>query len=116
VAGVVLVLIFGGPILTSGLNNKQMEEAITALTKGNSFLIFNMIIGSLTTVLGGYIAGRVAKREIYLNSGVIGLVGIAFGIMFGDHYPTWYNLAAFITVVPLALAGGYLAKPKQLNA
>jgi hypothetical protein len=63
--------------------------------------------------VGGYIAARVARKEIYLNSGIIGILGIVLGVMLAARYPIWFNVSGFLTVVPAALAGGHLAKPKQ---
>ena len=112
VAGVVLVLIFGGHLFKSGITNQQLEEAMTVVAQGNNFLISSLIIGTLTTVLGGYIAARVARKEVYLNSGIVGLFGIFSGVFLAGGYPIWFNVAAFLTVVPAALTGGHLAKSK----
>jgi hypothetical protein len=113
IVAVVLMIIFGGHVFKSGMPAQQMAEALTAVARGNDFLIASLILGTLTTVVGGYIAARIAKKEIYLNSGIVGIIGMVLGVFLGGQSPMWFNAAGFLTTVPAALAGGYLAKLRQ---
>ena len=113
IVAVVLMIIFGGHVFKSGMPAQQMAEALTAVARGNDFLIASLILGTLTTVVGGYIAARIAKKEIYLNSGIVGLIGMVLGVFLGGQSPMWFNAAGFLTTVPAALVGGYLAKSRQ---
>jgi hypothetical protein len=71
---------------------------------------------TLSTVVGGYIAARVAKEAIYLNSGMFGVIGISIGLLVGGEYlsgeyPLWFTVLGYISITPSALLGGYLAGP-----
>lgn len=109
-ATIILAIVFEKQVVKTGMTNQQVAEAMAGVSRGMDFLIASLVIGTLTTVVGGYIAARVAKKNFYLNSSIIGFIGIVLGIVFSGSSPVWLNVAAFITVIPAALAGGLIAK------
>lgn len=79
---------------------------------GASVLISSLILGFGFTVLGGYVAGRVAKQSEILHGGIVGAIGILFSL-FTISYPLWYNIVAIIGIVPFGIIGGLLARKRH---
>ena len=98
VLGTASVALFAGNIPEASLN---------ALETNTGLLLFIMIFGTLSTVIGGFIAARVAKEEIYLNSGMVGVIGIVLGLLVGGEYPIWFTVLSYLSIIPSALLGGY---------
>jgi hypothetical protein len=110
VAGIGLTLMLGSRSL-------QSEKAVTALTTSTPFLLGSLILGTLSTVQGGFVAARIAKTRHYTNAAVIGAIGIILSVLLAGEYPLWFDAVAFLLVLPAALLGGHLAiPPKQGNA
>lgn len=115
IAGIVMTVFMGGGFLREGMTEQQTTDAIAALTLSTNFLLGSMILGTLATIVGGYVVARIAKREPYLNAGVIGVLGIVLGVILAKNYPLWFNVLGFVLVLPAALLGGHLAKSRTKN-
>jgi len=76
--------------------------------------------GAVSTMLGGYVAGRVAAEAGALQGACVGLVALAIGLLSGiaasAGLPRWYLTTAFLTVVPAGALGGLLARRKPFDA
>ena len=107
---VLLADVIAAIALTVALGNGQPTAALAAST---SFLLGSAVFGTLSTVLGGYVAARIAKTRYYANAGVIAGLGILIGVLTAKEYPFWFNVVGFILVLPAALLGGHLAKPRD---
>ena len=112
ISGVALMGVMGSHVFQEGLTDQQMNEAIAALTHNRDFLLWSLILGTLSTIVAGYVAARIAKREHYLNAGIVGVLGIVMGLIFSKDYPLWFNVLGFLLVLPAALLGGYFAKAR----
>ena len=108
-AGMVMVATLGKSSLDPTV---PIEQSIAAFIHRTDMLIFSLIIGTLSTMLAGYAAARIAKQAIYLNSGLLGIIGVIIGLFSAGMYPAWFNVLGFLTVIPAALLGGHLAKNK----
>ena len=91
---------------------------MAVLQPGSGFYVVGLLLGSACSVLGGYVAARIAKRDELLNGALSAVLCIAFGVYawikgIGDASPTTH--AAFLALSPaLGAFGGYLrqrAKP-----
>jgi len=109
VVSVGLVALRGGEIFVEGRSVEQISEALHAVMLSKSFLLASMVLGTLTTVIGGYVAARIGKQFPYFNGLVIGLLGMLIGLTFWSEYPLWFNLLALVSVVPSALLGSHIA-------
>jgi hypothetical protein len=89
------------------------EETLKYLQTDTSFLLFAMVFGTLSTVVGGYLTARIASEAKYLNSGIVGLIDIVASLLLGGEYPLWFTFLTYISILPSALLGGYLASPQQ---
>jgi hypothetical protein len=74
---------------------------------------------SVYTVVGGYIAARLAPYAPMRHALALGIVGLAFGaagaivtISKYDLGPDWYPIALALTALPLAWLGGALHRVK----
>ena len=112
ISGVALMGVMGSHVLQEGLTDQQVNEAIAAVTHNRDFLLWSLILGTLSTIVAGYVAAQIAKKEPYLNAGVVGVLGIAIGLIFSADYPLWFNVLGFLLVIPAALLGGHLARPR----
>jgi high-affinity Fe2+/Pb2+ permease len=93
-----------------------MVFSLGYLGQTNTVILWSGIIfGALSTAVGGYIAALVAKEAIYLNSVMIGVIVILMGLLFGGEQPLWFSVLAYISILPSALLGGYLAGLRQTS-
>lgn len=114
ISGIVMIVFMGGGSLQEGMTAEQMSDAIAAVTLGTNFLFGSLVLGSLSTIAGGYVAARIAKKEFYLNAGAIGVLGIIFGVLLASNYPFWFNVLGFLSALPAALLGGHLARSRNV--
>jgi hypothetical protein len=112
IAGMVTMAIFVSHSVKEGMTKQQMNEAVVAVTLSTDFLLVSIIFGTLSTILGGYIAAQVAKNNYYMNAAVIGVLGMVLGALTATDYPPWFSLLGFLLVLPAALLGGHLARPR----
>lgn len=89
------------------------EESLTLVSKNQNFLVWSLFVGTFSIVVGGFIAAKIGKLAPYKNAAVIGALGVAIGILMGVEAPLWFDVAAYLTVVPAALLGGYFVARKN---
>ena len=69
------------------------------------------MLGTLTTIVGGYVCAKVANRLPYMNAAALGVVGLVVGVLLADgDSPLWFNVLGLLVVLPSALLGGHFAK------
>src|SRR5438067_56875 len=79
ISGVALVVMLGGELSAQEMTEQQTSDAIVALTTTTAFLAWSAVLGTLSTVVGGYIAARIGRTVPYLNALAVGVVGIVLG-------------------------------------
>jgi len=88
----------------------SQDDAMARL-KTVSGLLLNLIIGLGCTGLGGFVAGRMAKKAEILYGALVALAGIAIAIAFWEEgLPMWYHIAGIAGMLPMGMFGGHLAK------
>lgn len=105
--------IIGGIALGVGLSIATWPSKIDPM--GTEMLVLGAIVGTITTIIGGYIAASIAKTCYYKNAAILGGVGAILGILMAGEYPLWFNVICFLSVFPAALLGGHLAKSSGKN-
>ena len=105
ISGIAMIFVFAEDLT---------PEAIEALEGTTNQLIFSLIFGNISVVVAGYIAAKFGKLAPYKNSIVIGVTGVIVGLFFINTYPMWFNILAFLTVVPAAMLGGYFIARKNV--
>lgn len=108
-ASLIIFPLFAGGLFSQDMSAEDVEAAVQTLGQDGAFLLTSLVVGLAFTALGGYVAGRVAKQDIYLNAGLVGVLGVLTGLVFGTGGPIWFSAAGFLLVIPAALYGGYLA-------
>jgi hypothetical protein len=117
VAGLVLTSVLGGDQLAAAKNDEQRRQIMMMVAQSPAFLRWAAIEGTLTTVLGGYLAARLAEHVPYMNALAFGLLGIVIALLPGEVTPPrWYLIFALVTTVPAALVGGHIAKRQRRRA
>lgn len=115
VAGIILLAMFAGHVFSEPMSPQELDEALKPITQSGPFLITSLIAGLSFTALGGYVAARVAGKEIYLNAGLVGVFSLLAGLTFGGEYPVWFNIAGLVLIIPAALYGGHLAEGRTAD-
>lgn len=113
VASLVLTKMFGGPGFGSGLSEEEIRRAYQVLLQDVRYLSFGLILGTASTVLGGYLAARLARTMPYFNALAFGVLGLLISIMGAGDVPTWFKLMGLLLTLPAALLGGHLAKQRM---
>jgi hypothetical protein len=97
VAGIVAAVMHGG-------------ETADALTSG-PFLVVVLTLGMAATLLGGFVAGRVAGARHALHGAIVGAIGVVFSLLTpGVPLPTWLVVTLNVLVIPVAVLGAMIAK------
>lgn len=94
-------------------------EAFQQLSQAPAFFVASATMGALFTVLGGYVAARIANHSEYRYALYLGLWSLAIAVPFALWSPSgqlWQDTLTLLLTVPCALAGGYLrlaTKPRR---
>jgi uncharacterized membrane protein YsdA (DUF1294 family) len=110
IAGVVLAIVFS---VLAATDESGAEETLDRLSQSWSFLLFSMVVGGSFTVLGGYVAGRVARHSFLKHALAAGALSLVLGIvLFRSDDGPYSGIVAILGYglhLPLALLGGWLA-------
>ncbi len=108
VTGIVLVAVFGGPIANG--SEEQVKSAAAALVNNPGYLRAALILGTASTVVGGYLVARIARRIPYFNALVYGLLSTLLSTLMTGELPVWFRVVGIGLTVPAALLGAYFGK------
>jgi hypothetical protein len=108
VTGMVLVAVFGGPIANG--SEEQVKSAAAALVNNPGYLRAALILGTASTVVGGFLVARIARRIPYFNALVYGLLSAVLSTAMTGELPMWFRVAGIGLTVPAALFGAYFGK------
>lgn len=110
VSQMTLINIFGGPALGSGLSDEQLRAAMLVLFQDTRYLTLVLVFGTASTVLGGYLAARLAGSVPYFNALAFGVLGLIVSTLTSGDLPLWFKIVGFAVTLPAALLGGHIAK------
>lgn len=112
-AALILLPLFAGGAVSDQMSAEDIDEVVKQVMQNGWFLITIFVVDLACSVLGGYIAARVAKKDIYLNAALVGLVGALVTLLSLDGaYPIWFNVGGLLLVIPATLFGAQLAKDR----
>lgn len=110
----VLFSILGSIMVSQGADPEQLDADLMA---SDVTMLLGLVLGLLCTVLGGYVAARVANQREYYHALLTGIVVLVLGELMLSVSPDSTTLAMRIVhdllVVPAALLGGHLRKSAQ---
>lgn len=97
---------------SEGLSEQEIEERISQSASSDELLAAVFLAGLAGSVLGGYVAGRIARDGVLAHAALVGGVGALLGLVTqtlapGD-LPEWYSIGSYVLSVPAALLGGWL--------
>ena len=88
------------------------------------FLISNFLINAAFSLLGGYVAGRVAKQDEYLYAAAVAILGVLATIGLSMLTAQKFNLPSMqvshvlkllLTTIPYAMVGAHLSHVKNIK-
>jgi hypothetical protein len=112
IAGVPLIIFAMGRSNISSLPEGQRVGALVAALHTPGMGVVTWVIGAACSVLGGYVAARIAKRAEVMNGALSAWLCILMGVygMVSDATATspLHQLANFLLSPALSALGGYL--------
>lgn len=114
VASFPLIVVAAARTNVVGLSKAEQTKAlITAMQTSPALQVTGWLVGALCSVLGGYVAARLAKRGEVVNGACSSYLCIGLGVygIFAASSPTvplWQHLVAFVASPALGALGGYL--------
>ena len=78
--GLGLLVVLGSGTFRSGMSDQELLEWLDAVTLGTPNLLATALLGTLSTVMGGYVAAPLAKRARYLNASMFTALGLVIGV------------------------------------
>ena len=98
-----------------GIPQEAIEKAFGEAMSSQEGLLAFLIIGALCTVLGGYVAARIAKVEQIKHGALVGAVSLLIGVLqttmagAASPVPHDFELLGYILAIPAGALGGHLA-------
>jgi len=106
----ILIHLFDGPTFGSGMSDEQVRAALQVLFQDARYLTSTLIFGTASTVLGGYLAARLARAVPYFNALAFGVLALTVSLLTSGDVPTWFKVMGIGLTLPAALLGGHIAK------
>lgn len=108
-SGFLLIGIYA-PEMSAEMTDAETRQLLSDLLRNRGYVALSLILGTASTVLGGYLAARLARTVPYFNALAFGILSILIGVLTPVDLPTWYRAFAIIITIPAALVGAQVAK------
>jgi hypothetical protein len=108
----ILLIAFGHTDFSPDMSDAEKQAFVKAVWSDGAFVLLAFILGTATTVLGGYLCARIAKVFPYYNGLAIGIVGLLFTLLVMGEAPVWYTVLGLLMALPASIYGAHLAKPR----
>jgi hypothetical protein len=109
-SGMLLTQMFGGPGFDTDLSQDEIRRAYQVLMQDVRYLTLGLVLGTASTVLGGYLAARLARNMPYFNALAFGVLGMLISTIGTGELPTWFKVVGLGLSLPAAVLGGHIAK------
>ena len=109
-SGMLLTQMFRGPGWGTELSREEIHRAYQVLMQDVRYLALGLLLGTASTVLGGYLAARLARTMPYYNALAFGVLGILISMIGAGDLPTWVKIVGLGLSLPAAVLGGHIAK------
>jgi Na+-translocating ferredoxin:NAD+ oxidoreductase RnfD subunit len=100
-----------------GANQRAFEAALTnggQFTADTTLLLIQIILGSLVSVLAGFLAARIAgenKRAPLVLGFLLLALGLLKAVLSWPYVPLWFHVTFTALLVPMTILGGKLSHP-----
>lgn len=108
-SGLLLLGIYA-PDLSGDMTDAELRQLLAQLMHNPGYVLLSLILGTASTVLGGYLAARLARTVPYFNALAFGILGVLIGLLTPADLPTWYRAFGIVITIPAALIGAQVAK------
>jgi hypothetical protein len=109
ITGIVLFSIFATDQIANA-SDEQVRAAALALAKDPGYLRTALILGTASTVVGGFLVARIARSIPYFNALAYGVIGMILSTLTTAELPTWFRVVGIGVTVPASLLGAYFGK------
>jgi Na+/H+-translocating membrane pyrophosphatase len=114
VGGIIVTIVLGVFLAGQGVAPEDMD---TMLATSSAFQVFSMAFGLAFTVLGGYVAARVANHRELWHGMVLGIASLLFGELYlavsGAEIDLWQRIASWLLMVPAGIWGASLYRQRK---
>lgn len=104
-------VVAGRVLLSQGVPEAEIGARLAADTR---VLVWSVILGLVASLVGGLVAARIAKHRELTHGASAGAVGLVLStisaVVSPMVLPTWYVIAGYGLVVPLAALGGLIGR------
>jgi CBS domain containing-hemolysin-like protein len=108
VSSIALFAVFGDQVANG--SEEQVRTAVEALSRNPAYLRTALVLGTASTVVGGFLVARIARRIPYFNALAYGLLGVVLSTLTTGDLPMWFRVVGIGLTVPAALLDAYFAK------
>src|SRR5215470_17975433 len=108
VTGIVLFSVFADQVANA--SEEQVRAAAAALATDPGYLRAALVLGTASTVVGGFLVARIARQIPYFNALAYGVLGMLLGMLWSGDLPLWVRVIGLGLTVPAALLGAYFAR------
>jgi uncharacterized membrane protein YfcA len=108
VMSVLVVMIYGFYLASSGSDRQEIENAAALLDPLSGIGLLTSALGCVFSFLGGYVCARVAGQAEMKWAAVVAAISLAFGLIIGlQAYSFAMNLLLAAPATAFVLIGGY---------
>lgn len=109
ITGLMLFNAFAGDQVANA-SEEQVRIVAQALARNPGYLRAALILGTASTVVGGYLVARIARSLPYFNALAYGVLGVVLSTFTTGELPAWFRVVGIGLLVPASLLGAYFAK------
>jgi hypothetical protein len=109
IVGIVLFSIFSSEQIANA-SDEQVRAAAVALARDPGYLRAALVLGTASTVVGGFLVARIARSIPYFNALAYGGLGMVLSTLTTGELPTWFAVVGIGLTVPASLLGAYLGR------
>ena len=108
ITGIVLFSVFTDQVANA--SDEQVRAAAAALATDPGYLRAALILGTASTVVGGFLVARIARSIPYFNALAYGVLGMVLSTLTTGELPTWFRVVGIGLTVPASLLGAYFGR------
>lgn len=106
VASLVLSSIYAISLVSDGLDETQIREAMENIPLDSWFSIVSIVVGAALSVLGGFVCARIARATDYRLGVILALCSSFFGLVIDYDRDSGLAIVAMIAVTIVAVLAG----------